>query len=311
MKRILVTGAGGFVGGHLLPRLRAAFPEAELATPGLDSAAFDIRDIDAVTELVRDTRPDACIHLAAIAVVSAARLDPSLAWQVNLHGTLGLAATILLHAPDCLLLYPSSADCYGQSFRTGLPLDESAPLAPMNAYGATKAAADLALGAMACEGLRVIRARPFNHTGAGQTTGLVVPAFARQVARIAAGLQPLVMHVGALDPLRDFLDVRDVCDAYIACLARAETVASGTIFNIASGIPRRIGDVLAALLALAGITPEIEVNSNLLRKADIPIASGDAGAARAALGWKPAIAWEDTLRDVLEDWNARVLTEPA
>lgn len=309
MKRILVTGAGGFVGGHLLPRLRAAFPEAEIATPGLNGGTFDIRDAHAVAELVRDTRPDACIHLAAIAVVSAARLDPNLAWQVNLHGTLNLATAIVGHAPDCLLLYPSSAECYGGSFRAGNPLDESAPLAPLNAYGATKAAADLALGAMAGEGLRVIRARPFNHTGAGQTTGLVVPAFARQVARIAAGLQPPVMHVGALDPMRDFLDVRDVCDAYIACLAHAGTVASGTIFNIASGIPRRIGDVLATLLALAGIAPEIEVSSDLLRKADIPTASGDSGAARVALGWSPVIAWEDTLRDVLVDWNARVPTE--
>lgn len=311
MKRILVTGAGGFVGGHLLPRLRAAFPGAEVATPGLDGKAFDIRDTEAVTALVREARPDACIHLAAIAVVSAARTDPERAWQVNLHGTLGLATAILLHAPDCLLLYPSSADCYGRSFRTGQPLDELAPLAPMNAYGATKAAADLALGAMANEGLRVIRARPFNHTGAGQTPDLVVPAFARQVARIAAGLQPPVMHVGALDPLRDFLDVRDVCDAYVACLARAGTLASGTIFNIASGIPRRIGDVLAALLGMAGIAPEIEVGSDLLRRADLPTASGNSGAARAALDWNPVVAWEDTLRDVLADWTARVPAEPA
>ncbi len=156
MRRILVTGAGGFVGGHLLPRLRAAFPEAELATPGLDGGAFDVRDLDALTALMHDTPPDACIHLAAVTVVPTARLDPDRAWQVNLHGTLAMARTILREAPECVLLYPSSADCYGMSFRTGNPLDETAPLAPINTYGATKAAADLALGAMVGDGLRVI-----------------------------------------------------------------------------------------------------------------------------------------------------------
>ena len=308
MKRILVTGGGGFVGGHLLPRLRTAFPAAKIAAPG---SGFDVRDTAAMGVLVREIRPDACIHLAAIAAIPAARQDPDRAWAVNLHGTLGLAATIMQDAPECLLLFPSSADCYGRSFQSGRPLDETAPLAPMNAYGATKAAADLALGALVGEGLRVIRARPFNHTGAGQTTDLVVPAFARQVARIAAGLQAPVMHVGALDPLRDFLDVRDVCDAYVACLTHADTVPSGAIFNIASGVPRRIGDVLTALLQLARITPQIETAESLLRQSEIPTASGDAGAARAALGWRPTIAWEDTLRAVLGDWTERVRREAA
>lgn len=311
MKRILVTGAGGFVGGHLMPRLRAAFPQAEVATPGTAGAAYDIRDAASVASLVAGFRPDACIHLAAIAAVPTARRDPGQAWQVNLHGTLNLASAIMRSAPECLLVYPSSADCYGLSFRTGQPLDETALLAPINVYGATKAAADLALGAMVGEDLRVVRLRPFNHTGAGQTTDLVVPAFARQIARIKAGLQPPVMRVGALDSHRDFLDVRDVCDAYLACLSHAGTLATGTILNIASGTPRRIGDILASLLAMAGIAPEIETGASLLRKSDIPMACGNAAAARAALGWSPRIAWAETLRDVLADWNERVLAEPA
>ena len=109
----------------------------------------------------------------------------------------------------------------------GVALDESAAAAPMNTYAATKAAADLALGAMVNEGLRVIRLRPFNHTGPGQSPDFVVPAFARQIARIETGLQPPVMRTGALAPRRDFLDVRDVYAAYIACLQRADTLASG------------------------------------------------------------------------------------
>ena len=302
MRRILVTGASGFVGGHLLPRLRAAFPDAEISGPGV---AFDLRDAGTVAAEIAGRPPDACVHLAAVSAIPAARTNPGLAWQINLHGTLALAEALMRSAPECLLLYPSSADGYGASFRAGRPLDENAPLAPMNTYGATKAAADLALGAMAAEGLRVVRLRPFNHTGAGQLPDFVVPAFARQIARIAAGMQEPVMRVGALDPQRDFLDVRDVCDAYVACLRHRDGLAPGTIFNIASGTPRRIGDVLEAMLHLAGIAPAIETGAALLRRADIPTAAGDAGAIRAALGWRPRIAWEQTLEDVLADWRLR------
>ena len=297
--RILVTGAAGFVGGHLVPMLRAAFPDAALFTP-----TTDITDAEAVARMVQDAAPDACIHLAAIAAIPAARTQPDHAWQVNLHGTLALAGAILRHAPACRLVFPSSADCYGGSFRSGMALDETAALAPRNTYAATKAAAELALGALAAEGLRAIVLRPFNHTGPGQSDAFVVPAFARQVARIEAGLQPPVLNVGALDPLRDFLDVRDVTDAYVACL-RTDW-APGTILNIASGTPRRIGDVLAALVAMAGITASVSTGAALLRPADIPTATGNAHAARTALGWSPRIPWNQTLADVLDDWRQRV-----
>src|SRR6185437_13750265 len=106
---------------------------------------------------------------------------------------------------------------------------ERVSLAPINAYGATKAAADLALGSMAEHGLRCVRLRPFNHTGPGQSEQFVVAAFARQIARIAAGLQPPLLEVGNIDTRRDFLDVRDVCSAYAACIERAATLAPGTI----------------------------------------------------------------------------------
>jgi GDP-4-dehydro-6-deoxy-D-mannose reductase len=299
--RILVTGAAGFVGGHLLPRLAAAFPSAALVP-----CEVDIADADAVHSTVRECRPDAAIHLAAVSVVAAARAEPDLAWRVNLHGTLALARAIIQATPECLLLHISSADAYGRSFAAGTPVDEQVPLAPVNLYAATKAAADLALGALIGDGLRCVRLRPFNHTGPGQSADLVIAAFARQIARIEAGFQPARLRVGALDSQRDFLDVRDVCDAYIACLRHAESLPRTGVFNIASGVSRRIGDVLGQLLALAGITAEVETGSSLLRPSEIPLAVGNATAARIAFGWAPAIAWEQTLRDVLDDWRRRV-----
>ncbi len=300
-RAILVTGSDGFVGRHLLARLAADFPDASL-----HPAAFDVTDAAAIEAAIAELKPDACVHLAAVAAIGEARDAPERAWAVNLGGTLALARALRRHAPDCVLLHVSSADAYGASFAAGHPLDEAAPLAPVNTYGATKAAADLALGAMAHDGLRVVRARPFNHTGPGQSEAFVVAAFARQIARVAAGRQPPVLSVGTLDARRDFLDVRDVVAAYSLCLARADTLPPGTVLNVASGKGRRVGDILDALLALSGVRATVEIEAARLRRAEIPLATGDASRARAVLGWAPAIPWETTLRDVLRDWHARV-----
>ena len=304
-RRILVTGATGLVGKHLLPVLAARFPDAAMLAP-----AFDVTDPDATAAAIEDATPDAVVHLAAVAAIPAAQNDPETAWQVNLLGTLRLARALRATSPEAVLLWVGSADAYGASFRAGTPLDESALLAPLNTYGATKAATDLALGAMAADGLRVVRARSFNHTGPGQSPSFVVPAFARQVARIAAGLQPPVLDVGALDPRRDFLDVRDVCAAYATILERGDRLPAGTVLNIASGVPRRISDVLQWLIDRAGVPVEVRTDAARLRTTDIPVALGDAGLARALLDWAPGIAWEQTLADVLDDWNARVAADP-
>ena len=200
--------------------LEASFPGAKVF-----SGRVDVSDADAVSKLVRDAQPDACIHLAAVTTVANARQDPDRAWHVNLHGTLNVARAVLAHARGCRLLFASSAEIYGRSFAAGRPLDETAPPAPMNGYAATKAAADLALGAMANDGLRVVRLRLFNHTGPGQSADFVLPAFARQIALIEAGRQASPLQVGGLDSMRDFLDVRDVCSAYVACLRDGEDLA--------------------------------------------------------------------------------------
>jgi GDP-4-dehydro-6-deoxy-D-mannose reductase len=159
------------------------------------------------------------------------------------------------------------------------------------------------------QGLRVVRLRPFNHTGPGQSADLVIAAFARQIARIAAGLQPPVLQVGNLDPSRDFLDVRDVCAAYVACIERWEALPAGTILNLGSGEPRRVGDVLAELLALAGVAAEVRTEPARTRGQEVARVVADAGRARALLGWAPRIPWSQTLRDVLEDWRGRVGAE--
>ena len=298
---ILVTGASGFVGRHLMTALAAAYPGATLYT-----GPVELLDTAAVDKAVRDASPEICIHLAAVSAIATAQSDPDHAWQVNLHGTLHVARSLSRHAPDCLMLFISSADAYGASFRSGASLDENAPLAPMNVYAETKAAADLALGGMAARGLRVVRLRPFNHTGPGQSADFVVASFARQIARIAAGLQDPLLQVGNLDTWRDFLDVRDVCAAYVACINRRDTLVPGMILNVASGQARCVGDVLRELATLAAVEIQVTVDRSRVRDTDIRSASGDASRAREILGWMPRISWQETLCDVLADWYRRV-----
>ncbi len=298
---IFVTGAAGFVGRHLMPSLAAAFPNAVLAAPSID-----VRDTEQVQDAVLRASPDICVHLAAVSAISAARQEPDHAWAVNFHGTMNVAWALSRHAPSCQMLFVSSADAYGASFMPGQPLNEQAPLAPLNVYSHTKAAADFALGGMAGQGLRVVRLRAFNHTGPGQSTDFVVPAFARQIARIGAGRQSSVMEVGNLNTWRDFLDVRDVCAAYIACINRRDELVPGTILNIASGEARRVGDVLTDLAALAGVEIDIKIDASRVRATDIPVACGDPSQAKAQLGWEPIIAWPQTLQGVLDDWRGRI-----
>lgn len=317
MRSILVTGASGFVGRHLLPALRAAFPGARLvgARHGAALARWDasvalpLSDLARMRAALAEARPDALVHLAARASVAESFADPMPCWEVNLGGTLRLIEAVRAAVPECRCLFVSTAEVYGLSFQPGLPLDETAPMRPANPYAVSKAAADLAVGEAALRGLRAIRMRPFNHAGPGQAPAFALPAFARQVARIEAGLQPPEMAVGALDRWRDMLDVRDVCAAYAGVLARFDALPNGAAYNVATGQPQRIGDLLDGLLARARAPITVREAPALLRPTDVRLATGEAAALREATGWAPAHPIEETLDCVLADWRALAAAE--
>lgn len=294
--RILITGAGGFVGTYLRRALASRWPAASII-----AGTADVTDPIAVTTMIAAAQPDVVVHLAGIASVPAARAAPDAAFAVNLGGSLAVARALLAAAPACLMIHAGSAECYGDSFRAGTALDEQAPFAPLNIYAASKAAADLALGAMAAESrLRLIRFRPFNHTGPGQSDAFVIPAFAAQIRAIIEDRQPPVIRVGNLDAARDFLDVRDVVSAYTLAIEHRDDLPPNPVFNLASGVPRRIGDILDAMIVASGTDIAIEIDPSRLRPVDIPTAFGNPAAARRFLFWHPTIPFEDTLRAMLQ-----------
>ena len=315
--RVLITGAGGFVGPHLAAALRRSFEESiSILGTGLQSqehtafgqiVALDVTDDAAVRAAITEYRPSHVINLAAIAAPSAANANPDVGWRLHLDATRSIARAIMDVVPRTVLIHVGSGLAYGESARSGLPLNETTVLAPTDDYGASKAAADLALGAMVAKGLRCVRFRPFNHTGPGQTVNFVIPAFAMQIARIEVGLSPPTMRVGNLEPQRDFLDVRDVVDAYVKSVQLSDKLEPGVILNVASGIPRRVSDILQMLLALTKVDITVENDLAKARAPGLPIVVGDAEKARQLLDWAPTRLFEDTIADVLNDCRSRVL----
>jgi GDP-4-dehydro-6-deoxy-D-mannose reductase len=306
-QRILVTGAGGFVGRWVVARLSAALPNAEVLPTGRGiGTTLDVTRPDEVDAVVRRFRPTAVIHLAGMSSPVKARAETRAAWDVNLFGTMNVARAVLEHVPAARFINAGSAEVYGGSFNADAdPLDEGALLAPLHPYATTKAAADLLLGQMAAVGLAAVRFRPFNHTGPGQSTAFALPAFAAQIAAAEREGGEPVIRVGNLEARRDFLDVRDVVDAYV-CAVTAPSLPHGVVLNLASGEPRRIGDALNAMLRLSRVSIRVEPDERLMRPSDVPVTRGDSTCARALLGWRPTIPWEQTLHDVLDDCRHRV-----
>jgi GDP-4-dehydro-6-deoxy-D-mannose reductase len=314
--RILITGANGFVGSWLLRELDKRQVQdgcgLTVITAGYgkpSDRATDITDRDQVVDLIKECRPSAIIHLAAIAAPAEARRMPQRAWDVNFQGTMNLAYATIEHSPEARFIFVGSSEAYGSSFNdaAGAPVHEDRPLKPMTVYGATKAAADMLVGQLAYEGLKAISFRPFNHTGPGQTDSYVAAAFARQLAEIASGVRPPRMKVGNLSAFRDFLDVRDIVRAYAdSALMDVPPDALGKAFNLSSGRPTQIRLILDTLIELSGLTVDVEIDPQRLRGPEVTVASGDGEAAFKVFGWKPEIELRHTLGDVLEDWKTRI-----
>jgi GDP-4-dehydro-6-deoxy-D-mannose reductase len=307
---VLVTGASGFAGSHLIQHLASSCDivgwTRSAPPPAVADLArwqrIDLRDRAAVDAAIRELRPAAIFHCAGLPQVAESWADTAASLAANVLGTHRLLEAVRLAAVRCRILVTGSAHVYASS---AAAIAEDHQLAPASPYALSKLAQEqLALRAAAEDGLQVIVTRPFNHTGPRQTPAFMAPSMARQIAAIERGAREPIIRVGNLDAERDLLDVRDVVRAY-ASLMTAGT--PGTVYNVASGIGRPVRTVLAALIARARVPIHVETDPERLRANDIPVLLGDATRLRAATGWRPEISFERMLNDLLDYWRDQPL----
>jgi GDP-4-dehydro-6-deoxy-D-mannose reductase len=313
--RVLITGATGFVGRHLAVHLFGeggheiwGVTRARGAIEGLDSrlrlVVADLREKAEVDRAVEQVRPQAVYHLASQASVARSLADPLDTILNNVVGQVNLLEACARHAPEARILVVGSNEEYGQTRPDELPIRESKELRPISPYAISKVTQDL-LGHQyfATRGLQIVRVRPFTHTGPGQASLFVTPAFARQLAAMECGQREHRMRVGFLDGQRDFTDVRDVVRGYRLLIERGE---AGDVYNLGSGVPRSVRSILDGLLALTTVRPVVETDPSMIRPLEMPVMYADCSKVFAKTGWKTEIPFEQTLRDVLDDWRQRV-----
>jgi len=323
--RALITGVGGFAGSHLADALLAR-PEVEVwgcvigglrpsyLAEGVRLVQADLRDPESVRALLNRVRPDRIYHLAGQSFPPQSWSDPWDTFETNVRPQLNLleaAHRLTLPAsPGGLsgvrVLVVGSNEEYGRAVaegHDGPPVRETSSLRPHNPYSVSKVTQDyLGLQYFLSHGLCTIRVRPSNHLGPRQNERFVGPAFARQIARVEAGLQAPAIKVGSLSARRDFTDVRDIVRAYWLALEHGE---AGEVYNVGSGRAYPIQAILDGLLALTAAAIRVEVDPALLRPSDT-LPACDSGKLRDRTGWEPQIPLEQTLRDLLEFERARL-----
>lgn len=295
--RVLITGADGFVGGHLARYLRDAGDEVvAIAGPhgptGVEK--LDVTDAAATRETIAAHRPDGIIHLAGFSSVGKSHQTPGLAFQVNAVGTVNVLAAVReakLSATRTVVV--SSGEVYGP-VSPGTAAREDHPVVATSPYSASKIAAEIGARQFHTSyGQHVVIARPFNHLGANQDPTFVIPSFAKQIRELKKSGAAPVLRTGNLEAIRDFSHVDDVCAAYRLLLEKG---AVGETYNVGSGIGRTIRSVLDDLLSVADFDVTVELDPERLRPADIPSLIADVSKLRA-LGWAP----KKTVRDAVAD----------
>lgn len=307
---VLITGASGFAGGHLVEHLTGSHeiigwartaPRPELARLA-DWHAIDLLDRDVVRKAIANLRPSAVFHLAGAPQVAESWRDGARPLEDNVLATEHLLDAIRRAGLKCRVLVTGSAAVYAPS---DSPISEDDAIAPGNPYAVSKLAQEqLAIRAFRDDGLDVIVVRPFNHTGPRQPPAFVAPSMARQVAMIERGLTEPVIRVGNLETRRDFTDVRDVVRAYAALMKLGQP---GEIYNVGSGIGRSIRSLLDAFLSRSQVEVRVETDIARLRPSETTALVAETSRLRARTGWHPLISFESMLDQLLGYWRAEVL----
>lgn len=305
--RILITGAGGFVGSHLTAYLAEAGHTVYAARHPEDhgslSAAAAVYDLvlpdeEAVTSLLRRVQPQVVYHLAARSGVAAAWEHPFDTVDVNICGTLQILEGMRRCCPGARLMLIGSAEVYGIPRSNGFGAAEDEPLQPANLYGVTKACGEqLAMVYHKAYGLDVVAIRAYPHIGVGQSAEFVLSGFCRQLAAMEAGQQPAELSVGNLQVRRDFTDVRDVVRAYGLL---AEKGISGRCYNVGSGKAVLLADVVEMLRSLCRISFTLRTDPARMRPVDVPFQQADIRRLMEDTGWSPKIPLRRSLKELLQ-----------
>jgi len=310
MARVLVTGATGFVGRHLVRLLRergdrvfgTCFPDH----PGCgdrDLVHIDLRLEDGTERAVSEASPDWVFHLAAVSNVRRSWERRRETIETNLLGTSNLFEAVRKRAPSARVLFLSSSDVYGVHADRTTPFKEEDVASIVNPYSFTKVAGELlSRFYVEVEKLDVVVARSFPHTGPGQTADFVFSDWASQVARIERGEAPPLLEVGNLDVRRDYSDVRDVVRAYVLLLEKGRR---GETYNVCSGRTVSLREGLEALISMSARLVKVRQDPARLRKTDIPYLAGDGSKLRRETGWAAEILFPRTLADLLESWRCQ------
>ena len=304
-RSVLITGAAGFAGSHLLDLLTRDGAEVVAwyrpgGTPPRDVSntlwqAVDLLDRDAVRERLADVRPEFVYHCAGAAHVGRSWETTEPTFAVNVRGTHHIIEGLRDAGVPARVLIPSSAMVYAASNE---PLREDHPLLPASPYGLSKLAQEL-VGHDA-DGPQASIARAFNHIGPRQGPWFAAPGFARQIADIEAGRLEPEIAVGNLDARRDLTDVRDTVRAYRLILERG---VPGRIYNVCSGRAIAIRRLLEMLIVRSHVPVRVRVDPARYRPNDQPLVVGDPTRISTELGWTPAIPLEQTADDLLEFWR--------
>jgi len=318
--RALITGVGGFAGSHLSDYLlnQTDWQVSGCVLPGWDCSQLDrrvacvelnLRDRLAVRAMLENSAPDVIFHLAAQSFVPVSWDDPWDTLENNIRAQANLLDGLVKLGASPRVVVVGSNEEYGLVRPEDLPLSEDSPLRPNSPYAVSKVAQDLlGLSYFQSHKLPVLRVRPFNHIGPRQGESFVVSSFAKQIATIEAGQQEPVIRVGNLSARRDFSDVRDVVRAYYLVVTQGQP---GEVYNIGSGRSCSIQGILDILVSLGRAAVRVERDLARMRPSDTPEIRCDASKLQAVTGWEPTIPLEQSLRDVLDDWRARVTHQTA
>jgi GDP-4-dehydro-6-deoxy-D-mannose reductase len=312
--KILITGAGGFVGQHLAHWLKKAYPDAQLHGTAYTGEStindlmtihqIDLCDVDRVLALLTDIQPEQIYHLAAQSFVPRSFDAPWETLQNNILGQLNLITACIELGIKPRIIVTGSAEVYGIVSPDEVPIIETAELRPTSPYAVSKITQDmLAKQYHISHQIPLIRVRAFNHFGVGQNERFVAPAFAIQIAKIEAGLQEPVMYVGDLSAKRDFTDVRDIVRAYQLLAEHGE---AGEVYNVSSNMSYSGQELLDILIGLSDVEIRVEQDPARMRPTHLPILQGNYDRLHQATGWLPEFTFAQSLADILDDCRQRV-----